>query len=250
MFVKDWQKHHSHWRAVVIALILASCAVAIVKSHNSATQSTAQHTEDEKQIAGLKTSVETAHHDQDENALVFEQVLADMSQKLTDVQVGIQTTPLRQQIDDLATELDGLRKNAVTPKAMVLPTLSEPIDGVKLRTLDVSLQPNNIVKFTVYFVNTSLVQADRGEIWITLCNGCTYAKEPDALSHIDGASGRARTMRFDSIPAKAALAVILEVFPPRASDTITVLATVRCETCAFSDAVRLNVNFPKVPNYY
>jgi hypothetical protein len=88
------------------------------------------------------------------------------------------------------------------------------------------------VSFTAKEVGPA--QANNGQVWIQLCDGCKFAEEPDGVNAPgDDRTSLVRRKRFDSIsPGVMFDNTTLKIVPPSGIDSFSIAFKYGCEKCA------------------
>jgi hypothetical protein len=123
---KDWGAHQTTWRrAFVLALIVLLGMAGAVNTLYSSRRAAVKQMEDQKQITGLKTAVETANSDQMNNTKQFVKSFSDLSQQLSRLQAQVSTAGLQKEAAQLRSELEATQK-ALYPEKV---ELESSLDG-------------------------------------------------------------------------------------------------------------------------
>lgn len=87
------------------------------------------------------------------------------------------------------------------------------------------------VEFTV--VNLSDMSAIGPEIWVKICLGCAYAKEPEGFLKLSGADEHDRYKVFNALnPTVALQTMTVEIIPPKdVEDRFQISFKYACQTC-------------------
>ena len=104
---------------------------------------------------------------------------------------------------------------------------------------------NGIVTIKFSAKNISTVQANKGKIWIQICNGCKFAEEPQGSETTDDVVVRRKP--FESLYAGVYFEpTVLKIIPPQEVDHFTIAFKYACENCPPIDnehPQKLRVNY-------
>lgn len=239
---KDWGAHKTHWRrAIVFALILLVAIGSGISNYYATRNAAERHTQDQAQIAGLKTAVDTANQSQEANTKLFVDAFGRLSQKVSDLQTGAATAALQKRLASVQFELQNTQKAlAPGPKAKLSFTFFPYADGVlgvspavPATDLTLPLSPDNTVHFEFTVLNLTDVDAMDGQYAILVCDACRFAKEPTGFAKVEGRPDNERYTTFIKIPAKSQGPLLgkIDVLVPLFVDTISVGIVYRCHTC-------------------
>jgi hypothetical protein len=240
---KDWNAHQNHWRrGIVIGLIILLGGAAVLNTHIANKRATDQqqnadkkHTEDQTQITGLKTAVESANRAQETNTKLFIASFTDMTGKLNGMETQIKTAGLQKESEQLKAELASTRKALSPPRAELESSageVTETLENLEVKQAPAQIGVDGTLSFKITVVNKSNVQAKNGSVFVRICVGCSYAEEPARFQKPVGALDQDRQMPFDNIPALTGLAIPLKVKVPSQEHLIKVDVTMRCENCS------------------
>jgi hypothetical protein len=237
---KDWVAHQTNWRrGTILGLILLVGIGSAVNNFYTNKRTAAQHTQDQAQITGLKTAVETANQNQQSNTKQFVEAFGKLSQKVSDLQTQVATEALQKKLASVQAELQNTQKAlAPGPKAELRFSFApfpntpfgQPIALVTDKTFPLNVDGSVHVDFNI--VNTTDVDAVDAEINFQICNECKYAKEPDGLSKLSGLKDTQRYLYMHDLLAKMAYKTLsVDVIPPPLVQGFFVGIEYRCHTC-------------------
>ena len=129
----------------------------------------------------------------------------------------------------------GWERNQVTP---------EPQKQASLKFSFLPLKPHEemvyaadsplaggVVSLAFTAKNIGTVQADNGQIWIQLCDGCRFASEPEG-SNVPPDDPTVRRKRFDHLHIGVYFdSTVLKIIPPADSSYFTIVFKYACEQC-------------------
>ena len=92
---------------------------------------------------------------------------------------------------------------------------------------------NGIVEVTFSVKNDSDIPAKHGNIWLYICEGCSFAEEPKNLEIIKSINeDRIRRKSFDLInPGESLEPITVKIFPPIGFNPFLIAFAYACETC-------------------
>jgi len=80
--------------------------------------------------------------------------------------------------------------------------------------------------------NVGSAQADNGQVWIQICDGCKFAEEPAGTTVPQGDDPLVRRKRFDTLHMGSYFeASTLRIIPPRGLSAFNVVFKYACERC-------------------
>jgi hypothetical protein len=237
---KDWGAHQTTWRrGAALLLIMLFGVGSAINIYYSSQRAAAQHANDQAEIQGLKTSVETANQAQKANTAQFLDAFAKLSKEVQDLQTQVTTEKLQSKLMGVQAELQKTQKAlAPGPKAELSFTFApfpnvppgQPIILVTEKTLPLTADGSVHVEFEI--VNTTDTDAVDTEINFQICNACRYAKEPDGLKKLPGLGDTQRYLYIRDILAKMAYKTMeVDVIPPPLDQSFLVGIEYRCHTC-------------------
>lgn len=247
---KDWKAHQNHWRrGAIIFFIVVLGGASLVNTHFSNKKAVGQQQDaikDQKEIAGLKTAVETANKAQETNTKLFIQSFTSLNGQLNGLQTKIENAGLQKESDQLRAALASNIKALNPPQAELTATLGDVTDTLQnldVKTRSVPMAADGSVAFAITVANTSDVQAKNGAIFLRTCVVCTYAEEPARFTKITGAAETDRQMVFEELPARAGFRELVKIKPPWGSHVLAVEVRIRCENCTVHPKESLYVTF-------
>jgi hypothetical protein len=239
---KDWGAHQRNWRRVAVLILIVLLGIGgAVNNYRTNKKSSFQRVEDQKEITGLKTAVETANKNQQDNTQVFVNALKGLSQKVSELQTQAATEKLQARLATVQAELRKTQKALEPgPKAELVfsfyPFNNSPIGTIPPAqpatdvTLPLHLNRTVHVEFTV--LNMTSVDAVDVEITLKICDQCTFAKEPPGFTKL---AGHAETERLQPIPRFLAQTELptqsADVLVPPYIKTFSMGILYRCRTC-------------------
>jgi hypothetical protein len=239
---KDWGGHRATWRRAAVLLLIISLGIGgAVNSHYARKRSAKQHAEDQKQITGLKTAVDTANKDQRDNTKFFVEAFRGLSQKVSDLQTQVATEKLQTKLANVQAELQKTQKAlAPGPKAELTftffpftnppPDTGQPVTPATSVTLPRHLDRTVHVEFTV--LNLTSVDAVDVDLTLQICEACKFGKEPPGWTRLEG---QPETQRLQSFPRSLARSVnptqSVDVLVPPYIKNFTIGISYRCRTC-------------------
>ncbi len=240
---KDWGAHQTTWRrGTALALIVLFGVGSAINNYYSSQRVATQHANDQVEIKGLKTAVETANRAQEANTTQFLNAFDKLSKEVRDLQTQVTTEKLQSKLMGIQAELQKTQKAlAPGPKAELSFTFApfpnvppdQPIVLVTDKTLPLSADGSVHVEFEI--VNTTEIDAVDSEVDFQICNGCRYAKEPDGLGKLPGLADTQRYLYMRDLLAKMAYKILsVDVIPPPLVQTFFVGIEYRCHTCVIA----------------
>lgn len=166
----------------------------------------------------------------------FRESFAQLSQKVANLQTKAATQELSKQLSDTRTELREAQAKLVQPKAILVPSLWT-LDPSQLPLLTTAAKlVGNSVTIDFFVFNKSDVAAVNGSIFIRICSGCKFAKEPEGFSKIRGVEDYDREFSFANIlPHTGIHKLTAEVIPPESAGTFEFDITSECQSCEAQD---------------
>ncbi len=238
---KDWGAHQTHWRRALVLIAITLLGVGgAINTHYANKRSFAQQTTYQNQIAGLEGAVKTANANQEANTKQFVKSFGDLSQQLGDLKTQLKTAGLQKEAVELQRQLESTQKALLVPQAELVPSLgkvSENLDNLVVTQTFAPVKPDGTVEFAIDVVNKSDIQAKNGSIYVRICKGCAYAKEPTNSRRNEGADNTDRDIPFERLTAKTGIDIPLKLTPPSDADGLRfgrrfeVDVHIRCENC-------------------
>jgi hypothetical protein len=237
---KDWGAHQTTWRrALALGLIVLFGVGSAINNYYTSQKSASQHANDQAQITGLKTAIETANKNQEANTTQFLGALERLSKEVGDLKSDVTTEKLQSKLATVQAELQKTQKAlGPGPKAELSisfapipnPPPGQPLVLVKDKTLPLNVDGSVHVEFNI--VNPTEVDAVEAEINFQICNGCKFAKEPDGLSKLGGLTDRQRYVYIKDLLARMAYQTLsVDVIPPPEVRNFLIGIEYRCHTC-------------------
>jgi hypothetical protein len=229
--MKDWTAHTTTWRR---ALVFGAIVLLGIGGIVSAYKNTQRITEQATTIKSLTTAVETSTNNQVANTKVFTNALGALSNKVSNMEVEMKTSDLRQEAAGLRAELAKTQKALVTPQATILSGIVNPdnLDDLSLWT-HVMAAPGMPIHVEVVMANSSGVPANAGSLVIRVCAKCKFHSDPPGFQHITGQPDFERTLPFDHLLSGVRSQTIpIDIDEPDAAagDTIIQFRAI-CENC-------------------
>jgi hypothetical protein len=123
-----------------------------------------------------------------------------LSNKIGELETGIKTTDLRKQASDLQSELKATRRALAPGSKAALTFTFVPFENVALgkevvliTTETVMPNPDGSVHLQFTVLNLTTVDALQGDLTLTICESCRFAKEPALFKKLDANSDKERT---------------------------------------------------------
>lgn len=238
LIIKDWGAYRkSSIRFVVLFLIVMSGLGGAViqyfsdiRAEKKEQKAQEQYQEDQKKMAGLKESVETADKNQQENTKQFVDAFSRLSQKMSDLQTQVKTAELKKEVAELQAELQKTRKALNLPKTVLTFTFGKPdLDNPPIRTVTLPVK-NDVVQVEFAIRNETDIPALDAEINIVICDTCKFASEPPQSTKIPQIESR-RFIRIPQILPRTVGIMITDIQVPRAAVSIDFGITYRCRNC-------------------
>lgn len=242
---KDWEDLKGKARYLPAFVLLGTVAltilsiVLVVKVDHEAKR---QQADAERTEAGHKGE-----------ALQFQQTLNTLLDRIGLLQKQVNTEPLLQQNQKLQQDLSDTKKlvqstkdqlGKPAPKATLQATFARMPQQVGREQETTSRRESDgSVEFSVMVVNTSNVRAKGVAIYLEICTGCTFAKEPERFTTPVGAGPQQRQLNFGDLDAGTAAAIPLKISAPTALNWFQVSVTSRCENCEMRTKDDLLVHF-------
>jgi len=137
----------------------------------------------------------------------------------------------------LSDKLDKIEAN--TERPTTIPTINVPAPVVKFPTrvpAQAKFQfgfwpavPGQRLSFTAK--NVGNAQAEHGQVWIQICDGCRFAEEPEGTTMPPG-EPMTRRKRFDMLHMGSYFdGTTLKIIPPDGVPSFTILFKYACERC-------------------
>lgn len=245
---KDWGGHKTHWRrAAVLTLILLLAVGSAFNNYYTGRRTSSQHLQDQAEITGLKTAVETANSNQEANTRLFIDAFGKLSQKVSDLQTGVATEALQKRLASVQVELQNTQRAlAPAPKARLLftflPFKSGTLGGAPtVPATDVSLPLNlgDTIHFEFTVLNLTEADAMDGQYSLLICELCGFAKEPQGFTKLEGRPETERYTNFVKIPAMSQGPMVgkIEMSVPQGMSSVEVGIVYRCHTCELSQSL-------------
>jgi hypothetical protein len=180
-FVPDMRTKHIAWR---IAVVMVGVGFSWLVWQQ-------QHLTMEASKRDLGTAVDTAVGDANKHT---DQKIQDVQKQVNDVATGLDSklTAVDSEVSKGDSEITGAIGKVIIPE----PRYAEikfsllPATDITIPILDQSLPVDATGTISVDFMasNISDTTATSLELWVEICKGCTYVKEPDKLENAGGLS--------------------------------------------------------------
>jgi hypothetical protein len=233
-FVKDWEEHKTSFRrwlfliVTVAATLLAALSIRWTDQKDQENQREARN--DKARLEGIiQGGQETAS-----------KAIGSLSDKVGRLETEVKTADLKKQVIDLQAELKSTQKAlSPAPKAELsftfLPYQKAPL-GQKLTApiTEKTTSPNPDGSVHVDFTVLNLTSSDAldGDLTLTICNDCKFAKEPTLFTKLEGDTEKERTVHFSQILAKTQyVAMSADILPPLYLRNFSFGVMYRCRTC-------------------
>jgi hypothetical protein len=237
-FVK---KGGSRRRIITLVVFLVASIIVLINQYLT----NKQHDKDVGQISGLTIAVQTANTTQQTNAKEFASAqeaarkeflsqFNSLSDKVAKLQTEAATESLQKQVTELQVELQATQKAvAPGPKPRLIFSLAGYDKHIK-QVIDRATLPavNNVVHVELDVANPTDVNADQGEIIITICNLCKYATEPVGFKKAPKGPDIERIREFGAFYARSTVSdTAIEVAIPASVGTFQIGMQYRCKNC-------------------
>jgi len=235
---KDWHelsKRHPVLPSIVLILTLTLTGLStalVVKGFRDADRQEAEH----KGEAGQ-----------------FQSTLSTLLGRIGELQKQVNTEPLLQQNKQLQQDLSDTKKlvqatkeqiGKPAPKAVLEGTFAAVLqDTTRMKSINVTPQPDGSVELKLFVMNTSNVQAKNGVIYLRICPSCKFVREPDRFAKAVEGYDYDREMTFTTISASVGVAVTVQIMPPAGEHSLQVGIAGRCENCEVRPTDILVVNY-------
>jgi hypothetical protein len=230
---KDWAAHKKSWRRLTVLILIILIGIGgVINTHYTNQKNNEQREDDRRQIAGLQKALETANKIQEDNTKHFVEGFTKLSQKIADLQTQVSTADLREEAEQLRTELKATQKALVTPKAVLAFTFERPKpDAPLLRTITLPVK-NDVVHVEFTLRNETDVPALNGEVTLIICKRCEFASEPPLFKKLLGQPDTERNYQFNKILPMAELSTLTaDIKVPPDTNAIEIRINYRCANC-------------------
>ncbi len=193
-FMPDLRKAHVVWRILIVLFGVAWSFLLWRQMDLSAKQAT----DDQKRIVGDAVTQANTHSDQQFGKT--QKQIDGVKDSVSDTQKDIDSK-FDQETSTFSTDLSKVGK----PDPPERPKLrfsfwkdDLPDDEFPLESMDIQPDKDGNLQVPFFVKNDSDVQAEGVEIWVYICDVCSFAKEPTGWDRPEGLGERAR---HKSIPA-------------------------------------------------
>ncbi len=257
-FYKDRDAYKTKWRRRAVLLLTVLIGIGgIVNYYYGERRAEKQHADDQTKIAELKSAVDTANKNQQDNTIQFVDAFGKLSQKLSDLQTQIKTAGLQKEAAKLKEQLAVATKASVSTEATVTRLKSDleatrkalspaqtsltftfaksdpgapPIHEVTLPVKDNKVH----VEFSVR--NETDTTALDGELTIFIPNDCKFASEPPEFKKLPGHRDFERIYSFARLLPKTELKTLsADIEVPQNIKAMEFGINYRCTNCDFPE---------------
>ena len=207
----------------------------------------------------------TAIQDQKNNTEIFTKQFKGLSDELSDLKTQVTTAPLLKKIGNLQTELQNTQQAMKPgPKATLTFTFApfdnpfapahmpEPAPVAHAVTdIELPVAADGSVHVQFAILNLTAVDALNVSVTFIICDGCTFAKDPEGFTKLPGSPDTQRFIALPQIHAFEALrAIATDITVPPTASAVNVGILYRCNTCVltrdyYSGVVHLRRDFIK-----
>lgn len=235
-WLPDWEKKRKAsmmWRAVIVIAGLA-WSVILWRQQTLSLESSRR---DQQQL--LDAAIEKSNQHSDAQITQVRKELETVNkhsyEETKSVKYALKTTTdtLTGALSKTASDLgQTISKTPIARKAILqftFPTLER--NTVPIRQISLSMT-DGVVKVPFTFGNISDESAIGVEIWVKVCDGCRYAKEPEGFTHLRGADEHDRYRTFGTTNPDVFFEVMsVEVTPPLGVDGFDIALRSACQNC-------------------
>jgi hypothetical protein len=229
--------HKGSKRRIITLAIFAIASLIVLANQYETDQ---QHEGDVGEIRALKDAVNKANSTQQTNAREFSkaqetartQFLAQfgaMSTRVADLQTDIKTANLKQEAEQLRSELQSTQKALVKPKARLAMSFGVPTDIPARFTEERSI--NNIVHVMVTLVNMTTTPAAQITLTLFVCDECRFQTEPLGFSKDEAYPDRARVALIPQLAGKTRSSKIEFDMKTPGPGRYRIIMAYRCADC-------------------
>lgn len=246
---KDWTNYKHPWvqKAVFVLILIVGAAQGVKLSlDNRAAQIAKANAENDintlkSEVAGLQGQVKSANEAQTQNTKDFLENFNRLHVRIGELQTKVTTEELRKQLASVQNDLQKTQKAlAPAPKAKLTfsfvpffnpPSALKTVERAATETTLVADADNTVhIQYTV--LNATDVSAEDGEITLTICDACTFAKEPEHFTKLQVNGPTSRFATFQRLlPHTNFDTASVDVVVPRTLTNLTVGISFRCRTC-------------------
>lgn len=234
----DVSKAHIGVRVMVIAIGLLWSVLLAKKDYLDLRQA-----RNDQQTA-IYTAVSNANQHSDQQMDGLKRDLEGSSKTLNK-----RLDSLSGQVSKSETDLNGTISKVIVPptKYAQIRFGFFPSDSNGSAVIQKTVTPNSDDTFTVDFgaTNTSDTAATMGEIWVQVCDQCTFAKEPINFDKPDGSINQVRHSQFQALNPGISLKMTIDVKVPVTLAAFDLALRYSCQTCGqIKDAQIIRVRLP------
>jgi hypothetical protein len=192
---------------------------------------------------GTLKDLNKSQHEQDLNEL------RNVNSQLADLKQDIATKDLRKKMTSLQGELDKyLSSNPKIELETGFPTggRAEPLATERYITVE-----GTHAKVDVEVRNMTQVYAENVELWISICDECSFVSEPIGSQNLPGNGPKIRYWNGLKLAPLVANDKTIEMEVPRPYDRTFISVRYACENCAATTTKQLTLNLgrTKLPSY-
>jgi hypothetical protein len=190
------QRSHMRWRYILGASLIVYGGLAWVQQSRT-TKASAK----DRQQAITDTAAETSARVSKTVGDQYEQMISDLTTQIQSLkdQLSNQSKSFANQLKQTDTELSGSISKVGTPVTKYAQLQFEVAGGsISPPTTLQSIRPDADGVYTVTFAVTNIsdTPANAGEMWVYICDQCTWAAEPDGFDKPPGLVEKARHKAF------------------------------------------------------
>jgi hypothetical protein len=258
-FLKDWHSYKPAWKRwpVLCVILLVGIGAVVYQSHQLH-EKAATEARNQANTNRLQGKIEALVAAQKQDGQTFTQSFGILSGQLADLRAKVVTEGLHKEMTDLQAKLD--EATAPTPRASLTFTFpgfkAEP-DGSLIPLHETTLEPSpdGVVTVPINIFNLTETNALDGHVNFTICDGCTYAKEPKFMVKVPTLREQLRDYPFAQILSRDSIRDIsLDVTPPKGAPSFQIGMLPRCKTCSVQKGfviLTINVRWPYIsPKFF
>lgn len=263
LIYKDLKSYRNPVAALaVLCSILLFSGMAALNTFRERQNKSHEKTLAEQSASTLTEKIELTREQVVSNARKTGLDIAKLSGDFNNFKEEVKPEELRNRMDAMNSELEKTQVAlAPVPKADLTFTFpgfknaGTATKFVPIREIILNQTPDGVVTIPVVIVNPTNSDAGQGHINFIICDACKYAKEPKAMTKIEGMPEQLRDLSFIQLLAMDSVTdVTLDVIPPVGAKTFQIGIQYRCRSCTLQkEAVvgTVNINSPYVnPKLY
>jgi hypothetical protein len=162
----------------------------------------------------------------------------------TDLRVGELKTGIDERLDSVASQIDATQRRIAdlieesapkaSPPALLRFQLPPFLRAGSTQSASVKRELDSTVRVQIALSNISEITADRPSIWVRICDSCTFATEPEGLSHVEGAHERVRNRAYpgDLLPHVSFPPITLHINAPNGARAMKIGTKHACKNCS------------------